>query len=124
MSPPNAEQSRIDRTFTAFATSVAKRTGSHWAMSIAAALVLVSLAVAGIETTNLLISIVTLLMVFVLQNTQNRDSAAIHLKLDEIVKVEPAARDTIRGTEQMSAGEIEELSENGSVQDEPRVTGS
>ena len=124
MSSPIAEQREIARAFTSFATEVAKRTGSHWAMLIAAALVLVSLAVAGIETTNLMISIVTLLMVFVLQNTQNRDSAAIHLKLDEIVKVEPAARDTIRGTEQLPAREIEELSENGSVQDEPKVAGA
>ena len=92
-------------------------------MVIAAALVVVSLAVAGIETTNLLISIVTLLMVFVLQNTQNRDSAAIHLKLDEIVTVEPAARDHIRGTEQMPAKQIDELSRNGSAEETGRPAG-
>jgi hypothetical protein len=39
----------------------------------------------GVERTTAAIAIVTLLMVFVLQNTQNRDSAALHLKLDEMV---------------------------------------
>ena len=41
-------------------------------------------------------SIGTLLMVFILQNTQNRDSAALHLKLDEMVRAEPEARDDVR----------------------------
>ena len=123
MATSKIEQGRLDRAFMGFATQVARRTGSQWAMVIAAVLVLVSLALAGIETTNLLISIVTLLMVFVLQNTQNRDSAAIHLKLDEIVTVEPAARDHIRGTEQRSAEEIDELSRNGSVEETGRPAG-
>jgi low affinity Fe/Cu permease len=48
-------------------------------------------------------------MVFVLQNTQNRDSAALHLKLDEIVRVEPEARDDVRGVESRSEPEIREL---------------
>ena len=74
-------------------------------------LVVVSLTVLGVEVTNVVISIVTLLMVFVLQNTQNRESAAEHLKLDEVVRVEPEARDDIRGVESKSAKEIEELQE-------------
>jgi low affinity Fe/Cu permease len=108
----------------AFATQVAKRTGSQWAMVIAAVLVLMSLVLVGVETTNLLVSIVTLLMVFVLQNTQNRDSAAIHLKLDEIVTVEPAARDDIRGTELKSEHEIEDLSLNDSLDDRAQREGA
>ena len=51
------------------------------------------------EDTNNAISIATLLMVFVLQNTQNRDSAALHLKLDEMIHAEPDAREVVRGTE-------------------------
>jgi low affinity Fe/Cu permease len=62
-------------------------------------LVVVSLVLFGVETTNISISIVILLMVFVLQNTQNRDSAALHLKLDEIVQVEPEARDDVAGVD-------------------------
>lgn len=95
--------------FTNFSTWVAKWTGSHWAFSIAGVLVVVALATLGVEITNILISIVTLLMVFVLQNTQNRDSAALHLKLDEMVRVEPRARDRVRGVESRSEQEIHEL---------------
>ena len=98
-----------DRFFTTFSNEVAKWTGSHWAFLIAALLVAVSLAAFGVEQTNIAISIVTLLMVFVLQNTQNRDSAALHVKLDEIVRVEPDARDGVRGVESKSEPEIREL---------------
>ena len=95
--------------FSHFSTWVAKWTGSHWALFIAGVSVVMSLTFLGIEVTNLAIAIVTLLMVFVLQNTQNRDSAALHLKLDEIVRVDPDARDEIQGVESSSEDEIREL---------------
>jgi low affinity Fe/Cu permease len=95
--------------FSDFSTLVAKWTGSHWALLIAAGLVVVSLSLFGVDITNIGISIATLLMVFVLQNTQNRDSAALHLKLDEVVRVEPEARDDIRGVESKTEEEIREL---------------
>jgi low affinity Fe/Cu permease len=100
---------RIHTFFTDFSTLVAKWTGSHWAFLIAGAFVLLGLLLVGIEMTNIAISIVTLLMVFVLQNTQNRDSAALHLKLDEVVRVEPEARDDVQGVESKSKEEIEDL---------------
>jgi low affinity Fe/Cu permease len=96
-------------SFADFSTLVAKWTGNHWALLIAATLVAVSLALLGVEITNIAISIVTLLMVFILQNTQNRDSAALHLKLDEVVRVEPDARDDVRGVESKSEEEIDGL---------------
>jgi low affinity Fe/Cu permease len=102
-------QQRIDGVFSAFASSVAKWVGSHWAFVVAAVLVIVGLLTMDVEETNLAISIVTLLMVLVLQNTQNRDSAALHLKLDEVVRAEPEARDEIRGAESRPAREISEL---------------
>src|SRR5512132_2101175 len=105
---------RVDGVFSAFASSVAKWTGSHWAFVVAAVLVIVSLLTMDVEETNLAISIVTLLMVLVLQNTQNRDSAALHLKLDEVVRAEPEARDEIRGAESRSAAEIGELTREDS----------
>lgn len=52
------------------------------------------------------LDIATLLMVFVLQNTQNRDSAALHLKLDEMIHAQPDAREIVRGTEVKSEAEI------------------
>jgi low affinity Fe/Cu permease len=99
----------LDTFFSSFATWIAKWTGSHWALVVAAVLVILCLSVTDVETTNLAIAIVTLLMVFVLQNTQNRDSAALHLKLDEMVRAEPHARDEIRGVESKSHEEIGEL---------------
>lgn len=98
-------------TFAEFSTFVAKWTGNHWAFLIAAILVVVSLVAFGVEVTNIAISIATLLMVFILQNTQNRDSAALHLKIDEVVGVEPDARDDVLGAEKKSVDEIEELRE-------------
>jgi low affinity Fe/Cu permease len=103
----------MDRFFTAFSTLVAKWTGSHWTFAIVAVLVVLSLATIGVEDTNIAISIATLLMVFVLQNTQNRDSAALHLKLDEIVHAEPEAREDVRGVEQKSESEIQGMTLDG-----------
>jgi low affinity Fe/Cu permease len=107
-------QQGVDGVFSAFASSVAKWIGSHWAFVVAAVLVIVGVLTMDVEETNLAISIVTLLMVLVLQNTQNRDSAALHLKLDEVVRAEPEARDEIRGAESRSAREIGELTREDS----------
>ena len=111
-SSSGTEHGRIDRFFTGFSNWVAKWTGSHWALTIAGLLVVLSLALTSVEMTNMGISVVTLLMVFVLQNTQNRDSAALHLKLDEILGADPDARNDVRGVESKSAAEIAELTKN------------
>jgi len=100
---------RAHASFADFSTQVARWTGNHWAFLIAAALVVVSLVVFGVEVTNIAISVATLLFVLILQNTQNRDSAALHLKLDEMVRVEPEARNDVRGVESRPANEIDEL---------------
>jgi low affinity Fe/Cu permease len=113
MSDQSRGGSGADRFFTAFSTLVAKWTGSHWTFAIVAVLVVVSLVTIGVEETNIAISIATLLMVFVLQNTQNRDSAALHLKLDEIVHAEPDARENVRGVEQKSESEIQDMTLEG-----------
>jgi low affinity Fe/Cu permease len=54
-------------------------------------------------------TIVTFLMVFVIQNTQNRDTAAIHLKLDELIRVNKAARNSLISLEEQSESEVEEV---------------
>jgi len=54
-------------------------------------------------------TIVTFLMVFLIQNTQNRDAKAVHLKLDELLRATRAARNTLVDLEDMSEGELEEL---------------
>ncbi|MEO5668360.1 MAG: low affinity iron permease family protein [Bdellovibrionota bacterium] len=51
-------------------------------------------------------TIVTFLMVFLIQNTQNRDSKAIHLKLDELIRSSKSARNRLVDLEEMSDEEI------------------
>jgi low affinity Fe/Cu permease len=54
-------------------------------------------------------TIVTFLMVFLIQNTQNRDMAALHLKLDELIRVNQDARNTLLNLEDLTEEELEHL---------------
>jgi low affinity Fe/Cu permease len=54
-------------------------------------------------------TIVTFLMVFVIQNTQNRDTQALHLKLDELIRVNSTARNSLMGLEEKSELEVEKV---------------
>jgi low affinity Fe/Cu permease len=54
-------------------------------------------------------TIVTFLMVFVIQNTQNRDTQALQLKLDELIRVNAAARNSLMGLEEKSESEVEDI---------------
>jgi len=58
-------------------------------------------------------TIVTFLMVFLLQHTQNRDTLALQVKLDEIVKALPAARDEVAGAEELPEEELRRLRKTG-----------
>ena len=57
-------------------------------------------------------AIVTFLMVFVIQNTQNRDTAAMHIKLDELIRVTQKARNVLLDLETLDDGELEKLRED------------
>src|SRR3954451_12973650 len=87
--------------FAKVAGRVAEWSGSSWAFCLAALVILVW-AVSGpifhfSDTWQLVINtgttIVTFLMVFLIQNTQNRDTRAIHLKLDELLRAQTGARE-------------------------------
>src|SRR6266478_3777185 len=54
-------------------------------------------------------TIVTFLMVFVIQSTQNRDTQALQLKLDELIRVTAAARNSLMGLEEKPASKIKEI---------------
>ena len=54
-------------------------------------------------------TIVTFLMVFLIQNTQNRDMTALHLKLDELIRVSESARNKLLDLEDLTEEELERL---------------
>src|SRR6201987_4251737 len=104
------------RLFADLATAVAYQSGRP-ATFFFTAIVILAWAITGpifhySDTWQLIINtgttIVTFLMVFVIQNTQNRDGAAIQAKLDELVRVS-AARNTLIGIETLTQDEIEEI---------------
>lgn len=93
--------------------------GSAWAFIIA----ILIIAVWGItgpmfnfsDTWQLIINtgttIVTFLMVFLIQNTQNRDAKAVHLKLDELIRAMKGARNRLVDLEKLSDDELKKLEE-------------
>ena len=54
-------------------------------------------------------TVITFLMVFLIQNTQNRDAKAIHLKLDELIHSVKGARNSLVSLENLSDEELKEL---------------
>jgi len=54
-------------------------------------------------------TIVTFLMVFLIQNTQNRDSEAVHLKLDELIRAVPGAHDSLLDIEELDDETLERM---------------
>lgn len=89
--------------------------GSAWAFAAASACVIVWALMGPIfkysEGWQLVINtgttIVTFLMVFLIQNTQNRDARALHLKLDELIRSLRAARNSLIDLENCSDEEVE-----------------
>jgi low affinity Fe/Cu permease len=112
------------KRFASLASWLAKWLGSHWAVVAAALLIVIGLAVFGVDVTSIIVSASTLLMVIVLQNSQNRDSAALHLKLDEVITHLEGPRDHVAGIEEKTHEEIEELHEElGAAEDRSSTTG-
>src|SRR5580765_7845648 len=104
----------MNRIFSSFAKVVSRGAGSPWAFTAAIALI-VGWAVTGpvfgfSDTWQLVINtsttIVTFVMVFLIQNTQNRDSEAVHAKLDELIQHIKGARDSLEHIEDLPLDEI------------------
>ena len=107
----------MSEMFRKFANWTSCVVGSPWAF-IAAALIIVGWAISGpifgfSDTWQLVINtgttIVTFLMVFLIQNTQNRDAKAIHLKLDELLRAERHAHTSLATLEELPDAELERL---------------
>ena len=70
-------------------------------------------------------SIVTMLMVFLIQNTQNRDAKAMHLKLAELIRSHEPARDYLVDLEKLSDEELTRLEkEFGRLRNGARKSGA
>jgi low affinity Fe/Cu permease len=69
-------------------------------------------------------TIVTFLMVFLIQNTQNRDTGALQLKLDELIRVNEKARNRLLRLEELSEDEMEHIRRTFTqlAQDSPSLT--
>jgi low affinity Fe/Cu permease len=105
--------------FRKFAHKASVAVGSPWAF-ISAVAVIVIWGVTGpmfrfSDTWQLIINtgttVVTFLMVFLIQNTQNRDATAVHLKLDELIRAVAEARTGMVDLEDLSDQELEKLHE-------------
>jgi low affinity Fe/Cu permease len=108
-------QSGIAHWFARAASAVSTAVGTPWAFLIAAVFIVVW-AVSGpifnfSSEWQLIVNtgttIATFLMVFLIQNTQNRDARAIHLKLDELLRATPGARNEFMEAEEEDLDEIE-----------------
>ena len=105
--------------FQGFSTKSSHWVGSKWAFAIAVAAIVLWAATGThfhySDTWQLVINtgttIVTFLMVFLIQNTQNRDARAIHLKLDEIIRSIRAANNSMINIEALSDKELQTLSD-------------
>lgn len=101
--------------FEAFTTGCARFAGRPAMFGISALLSVAGFGafVSGndriLSGATLLISAVTLLLLPVLQATQDRDSAALQAKIDELIKIHAAARDDLIGLENRSTDEIERV---------------
>ncbi len=58
---------------------------------------------------NTITTVITFLMVFLIQNSQNRDTKAMHLKLDELIRSVRGARESYMNAEELSDVELERL---------------
>ena len=103
--------------FGRFAATASSWLGSKWAFAVAV-LIIVTWAGTGFlfhysDTWQLVINtgttIVTFLMVFLIQNTQNRDARAINLKLNELIHAIDKARDQMIDIESLDDAELQKL---------------
>lgn len=107
----------MNELFRKLAHTISEITGSAWAFILAVAAIVVW-AITGplfgfSDTWQLIINtsttILTFLMVFLIQNTQNRDARAIHLKLDELIRSIQAARNDLLDVENLSDEALDQL---------------
>ena len=109
----------LEKSFAAFAALISKWAGSSTIFALAAISIL-AWAVCGPffdfspewqMVVNTGTTICTFLMVFIIQNSQNRDGMALQIKLDEIIRAVGSAKNSMIDLESLSHEELEELRE-------------
>lgn len=109
---------QVKHVFADIATAAARQAGRPITF-LFALFIIIAWAITGpifhySDTWQLIINtgttIITFLMVFIIQNTQNRDGAAVQAKLDELIRVS-AAQNTLIGIEHLTEDEISEIRE-------------
>lgn len=108
-----ASRGGFNDAFHSIAQKTSGAVGSPWASLVALLIIIIWAATGPIfgfsDTWQLVINtgttIVTFLMVFLIQNTQNRDAKVMHLKLDEVIRALKDARNTLIDLEEMSEEE-------------------
>jgi low affinity Fe/Cu permease len=109
----------VSDAFRVFARRCAAMLGSAWAFGGAVLVILVWILTGPTfhfsDTWQLIINtattVITFLMVFLIQNTQNRDAKAVHLKLDEMIRALKGARNQLVDLEDLSDEELKKLEE-------------
>jgi low affinity Fe/Cu permease len=109
----------VSDAFRIFARRSSMMLGSAWAFAGAALVICVWILTGPTfhfsDTWQLIINtattVITFLMVFLIQNTQNRDAKAMHLKLDEIIRALKGARNQLVDLEDLSDEDLKKLEE-------------
>jgi low affinity Fe/Cu permease len=107
----------IASSFTRFARLIAQKSGHPGTFGVAAGLILVWALTGPIfhfsDTWQLVINtgttVITFLMVFLIQNTQYRDGEALQIKLDELIRAMKGAHNSVLDLEEMSEAELDRL---------------
>jgi len=114
---PNSGPRKNKSGFRNFARGAARWTGRPIAFALAVIFIRIWLVTGPIfhfsDTWQLVVNtattIVTFLMVFLIQNTQNRDSEAVQLKLDELLRSTQGAHNTLLEIEELSEKELDDI---------------
>jgi low affinity Fe/Cu permease len=105
--------------FTRFARATSRAAGRPATFAVAALIIVVWAATGPLfhfsDTWQLVINtgttVITFLMVFLIQNTQNRDSEAVHLKLDELIRALEGAHNALLDLEDLDDKELDRIRE-------------